>query len=99
MKLLRPAHPGPVSRHTPMHPLSRLFTGLSKHRHPCQYRPRLDSLEDRLPLGDALGWLLVCPAWGLTAAAAEHGNFELDVATADPPLAKKLELQIICNVQ
>jgi hypothetical protein len=23
------------------------------------YRPRLDSLEDRLPLGDALGWLLL----------------------------------------
>src|SRR5216683_916753 len=82
-----------------MHPLSRLFPGLSNHGHACQYRPRLESLEDRLPLGDALGWLLVCPAWGLMTAAVEHGNVQLDVATEDPPPAKKRELQMICNLQ
>src|SRR5260370_567989 len=99
MKFLPPAHPGPVSRSTPMHPLSRLFRGLGKRRHACPYRRRLESLEDRLPLGDALGWLLVCPAWGLTTAA-EPGTFQLETATADRPPAEKPQSEIAdCRLQ
>src|SRR5437762_6823768 len=41
-----------------------------------RYRPGLDLLEDRLPPGDALGWFLVLPAWGLTAAASELGTLQ-----------------------
>src|SRR5206468_7643980 len=73
----------------PMHPLSRSHSALNKERISCSYRPRLDCLEDRLPLGDTLGWLVVCPAWGLTLAN-EPGILQLEGRTEDRVLVEDL---------
>src|SRR5579871_2761013 len=53
-----------------MHPFARRCSQPSRKRHPGSYRPRLDCLEDRLPPGDTLGWLLVGSTLGWPALAA-----------------------------